>query len=50
MNQLNQFDLQFSPEAFVDVLPLLGKGLLGVFAVICAIWALVALLNKSTKE
>ncbi len=44
------FNLQFSPEAFVDVLPLLGKGMLGVFVVICAIWGLVALLNKSTKE
>ena len=44
------FNLQFSPEAFVDVLPLLGKGMLGVFVVICAIWVLVALLNKSTKQ
>ena len=44
------FNLQFSPEAFVDVLPLLGKGMLGVFVVICAIWALVVLLNKSTKQ
>ena len=47
---LDKFALQFSPEAFVDILPLLGKGMLGVFAVICAIWALVALLNKSTKQ
>lgn len=47
---LNKFNLQFSPDAFVDILPLLGKGLLGVFVVICAIWALVALLNKTTKE
>ena len=44
------FNLQFSPEAFADVLPLLGKGMLGVFVVICAIWGLVALLNKSTKQ
>ena len=44
------FNLQFSPEAFVDVLPLLGKGMLGVFVVICAIWGLVALLNKSSKQ
>lgn len=47
---LKQFELQFSPEAFVDILPLLGKGLLGVFVVICAIWALVALLNKTTGK
>ena len=44
------FNLQFSPEAFVDVLPLLGKGMLGVFVVICAIWGLVVLLNKSTTQ
>ena len=44
------FNLQFSPEAFVDVLPQLGKGMLGVFVVICAIWGLVVLLNKSTKQ
>ena len=44
------FNLQFSPEAFVDVLPLLGKGMLGIFVVICAIWGLVVLLNKSTKQ
>lgn len=44
------FNLQFSPEAFVDVLSLLGKGMLGVFVVICAIWGLVVLLNKSTKQ
>ena len=44
------FNLQFSSEAFVDVLPLLGKGMLGVFVVICAIWGLVVLLNKSTKQ
>ncbi len=47
---LEKFALQFSPEAFVDVLPLLGKGMLGVFVVICAIWGLVVLLNKSTKQ
>lgn len=47
---LEKFALQFSPDAFVDVLPLLGKGMLGVFVVICAIWGLVVLLNKSTKQ
>ena len=31
------FDLHFDPQALVNVLPVLGKGILGVFAVICAI-------------
>lgn len=44
------FNLHFSPDAFVQVLPLLGKGLLGVFVVICAVWAFVALLNKLTAK
>lgn len=44
------FDLHFDPQAFVDVLPLLGKGMLGVFAVICAIWALVAVMNRKTGK
>ena len=30
------FDLHFDPQALVNVLPVLGKGILGVFAVICA--------------
>ena len=47
---MEKFALQFSPDAFVDVLPLLGKGMLGIFVVICAIWGLVVLLNKSTKQ
>lgn len=46
---MDSFVLKFSPQAFVEVLPLLGKGLLGVFVVICVIWALVALLNRVTK-
>ena len=28
----------------------LGKGILGVFAVICAIWALVAIMNRNAGE
>ena len=42
------FNLYFNPAGFVDVLPLLGKGILGVFVVICAIWVFVVLLNKVT--
>ena len=41
------FDLHFDPQALVNVLPVLGKGILGVFAVICAIWALVAIMNRN---
>lgn len=44
------FDLHFDPAAFVQVLPILGKGILGVFVVICAIWGFVALLNKATAS
>lgn len=46
---MDSFVLQFSPSALVEVLPLLGKGLVGVFLVICVIWALVALMNRVTK-
>lgn len=31
-------------------LGIMGKGMLGVFAVILAIWALVALLNRATGK
>lgn len=42
------FKLGFNPTALWDVLPILGKGLLGIFVVICAIWGFVVLLNKLT--
>lgn len=44
------FDMHFDPQALVNVLPLLGKGILGVFAVICAIWALVAIMNRNAGK
>ena len=44
------FDLHFAPQALVNVLPVLGKGILGVFAVICAIWALVAIMNRNAGK
>lgn len=31
-------------------LGIMGKGMLGIFIVILVIWALVALLNRVTKE
>lgn len=42
--------LTLNPGGLVAVLPMLGKGILGVFVVICAIWAFVALLNKATAR
>ena len=35
-------------DNFVSTLPVMGKGMLGIFIVIMVIWALVALLNKVT--
>ena len=46
----SMFDLHFDPQALVNVLPVLGKGILGVFAVICAIWALVAIMNRNAGK
>ncbi|MDR0840848.1 MAG: hypothetical protein LBN26_05610 [Christensenellaceae bacterium] len=42
------FDFHIDGAALIEVLPLLGKGILGVFLVICAIWAFVWALNKIT--
>ncbi len=35
--------------AFVDSLPVMLYGMLGIFAVMLVIWAIVALLNRYTK-
>ena len=35
-------------QAFLNALPYMGKGMLGIFIVIMVIWGLVALLNKVT--
>ena len=43
-------DLHFDPQASVNVLPVLGKGVLGVVAVSCAIWALVAIMNRKAGK
>jgi len=45
---MGEFNLGFHPADLVKVLPILGKGLLGIFVVICAIWLFVAVLNKVT--
>lgn len=47
---MKDFTLGFNPAALWDVLPILGKGLLGIFVVICAIWSFVVLLNKITAS
>ena len=36
-------------SAFVDSLPVMLYGMLGIFAVMLVIWAIVALLNRYTK-
>ena len=41
-------NLHFDVSALLKTLPLLLKGMLGVFAVILAIWLFVALLNRLT--
>lgn len=45
---MKDFTLGFNPSALWNVLPILGKGLLGIFVVICVIWGFVVLLNKIT--
>lgn len=37
-------------ELIFACLGIMGKGMLGIFAVILVIWALVALLNRVTKK
>ena len=37
-------------EQVLACLGIMGKGMLGIFAVILVIWGLVALLNKFTGE
>ena len=49
---MEQFQFQWSPEAFWQTLPIMGYGLLGVFAVTLALYLSIALLLKifSKKE
>lgn len=37
-------------ELVLACLGIMGKGMVGIFAVILVIWALVALLNRATKK
>ena len=38
----------FDPELVLACLGIMGKGMLGIFAVILVIWLMVALLNRFT--
>lgn len=40
--------MNFNVEGFMNVLPIMGKGMLGIFIVTLVIILLVALLNKIT--
>ncbi len=42
--------LSWQPDTLLQSLIMLGKGMLGIFAVICVIWVFVALLNRFTKN
>ncbi len=46
----SQIALKWQPNSLPDSLEVLGKGMLGIFAVIVVIWAFVALLNRLTKK
>ena len=50
MDFFSQIGGNFDPDMFMAALGIMGKGMLGIFIVIVAIWALVALLNKVTKN
>ncbi|MDD6479416.1 MAG: hypothetical protein PUF48_06400 [Oscillospiraceae bacterium] len=42
--------MKISLENLVDVLPIMGKGMLGIFIVTAVIIAFVAILNSTTKN
>lgn len=46
---LAQILLKWDPATLLESLTILGKGMLGIFIVICVIWIFVALLNRLTK-
>lgn len=41
--------LSFSPDAFLKTLPMMGKGMLGIFVVIVVIYLVILLFNKVFK-
>ena len=50
MDFFSQIGNNFDMDLFMDALGIMGKGMLGIFIVIVVIWALVALLNRTTKN
>jgi len=40
------FNFQWSPEAFMQTLPIMGYGMLGIFAVMLVIYLVIVLLLK----
>ena len=50
MDFFSQIGNKFDMDLFLAALGIMGKGLLGIFIVIVVIWALVALLNRTTKN
>ena len=42
------FSFSWNPEMFAVSLPIMAKGMVDIFAVICAIWGFAALLNRVT--
>ena len=45
-----QYEFKVTPENFVDSLPIMGTGMLGIFIVMGVIIACVASLNKVTSS
>ena len=41
--------LSWNPDTLLTTLPIMLKGMVGIFAVIIVIWGFVALLNRSMR-
>ncbi len=41
-----QYEFAFTPDKFIDALPIMGKGMLGIFIVTTVIILVVGALNK----
>ena len=42
--------LSWNPDTLLTTLPIMLKGMLGIFAVIIVIWGFVALLNRTLRK
>lgn len=42
--------LSWNPDPLLTTLPIMLKGMLGIFAVIIVIWGFVALLNRTMRK